>query len=112
MKLDWKQLQEIGEGVGKDFLEVIKPYLPALARGTPEIFEGFIKHLNDGDFAKIDEMLYSRMTLEERGKLEAAVYLDAYKAARARFERKELYKEIAQKLLLRIVIKVATGGVL
>lgn len=112
MELDWKQLSELGEGIGKDFLEVVKPYLPVLARSGHEVFEGFVRHLNDKDFTSIDRELYALMTQEERRKLEEDVLSDAYKAALSKFERKELFKEIAQKMLIRIAIKVATGGIL
>lgn len=112
MEIDWKQLSELGEGIGKDFLEVVKPYLPVLARSGHEVFDGFVRHLNDKDFTAIDRELYALMTLEERRKLEEDVLSDAYAAALAKFERKELLKEIAQKMLIRIAIKVATGGVL
>jgi hypothetical protein len=112
MEIDWEELQEIGGKMGKDFLEVIKPYLPVLARSGPDFFEGFIKHLNDGEFTAIDALMYEKMTLQERAALEQAVYSDAYQATLKKFERKELFKEVAQKVLLRIVIRVATGGVL
>lgn len=112
MEIDWEELQEIGGRAGKDFLEVVKPYLPMLARSGPDLFEGFVKHLNDGEFAKIDAMMYEGMTPKEREELERAVYSDAYQAALKKFERKELFKEIAQKVLLRLIIRVATGGVI
>ena len=112
MELNWKELSDLGEGLGKDFLEVVKPYLPVLARSGHEVFEGFIVNLTNKNFVAIDRELYALMSPEERLKLEQAVYSDAYKAALAKFERIELVKEIALKLVIRIAIKVATGGVL
>jgi len=111
MAIDWQQIWDVADETGRDVLSVIKPYLPALARQGPEIWEGFIRHLNDNNFEEIDKMMYARMTLEERARLEAEVYSDAWAATKARFERKELYKEVAQRLLLRVLLKLATGGI-
>jgi len=108
--IDWKQIWDWADDTGKDVLKIIKPYLPALAKQGPEIWEGFIKHLNDKDFTKIDQMMYQKMSPDERAELEAQVYEGGYQAAMARFKRKELYKEVAQKILLRILLKLATGG--
>lgn len=112
MEIDWNELSKVGEGVGKDFLEVIKPYLPVLARSGHDLFEGFVAHLGKGDFESIDRDLYALMTVREREELERAVYADAYQAALAKFRNIQLLKEILLKLVVRLAIKVATGGVL
>ena len=111
MSINWEQIVDAADETGKDILSVIKPYLPALAREGPDVWEGFIKHLNDDDFTKIDEMMYGKMTQPERRELELEVLKDAYQASKARFRRKGIYKEVAQKLLIRILLRVATAGI-
>ncbi len=110
MQIDWKQIWDLADEVGKDVLTIIRPYLPALAKQGPDVWEGFVKYLNNGDFVSIDELMYSKMLTAERDALELQIYSDAYQAALAKYKRKELYKEVAQKILLNILLKLATGG--
>lgn len=107
MPLDWTKLSEVGDSVGEDMLRIVKPYLPALAREGPEVFEGFIKHMSDSNFDEIDKLMYSKLTVEERRVLEDQVYQDAHAAAEARFSRIKLTKEIAFRAVLAIVLRVA-----
>jgi hypothetical protein len=107
MPLDWTKLEEVGDGVGEDLLRIVKPYLPALAREGPDVFEGFIKHMSDSNFVEIEKLMYSKLTSEERRELEDQVYKDAHAAAEARFRRIKLTKEIAFRAALAIVLRVA-----
>jgi len=104
MALDWNKIGDVADEVGEDILAIIKPFLPALKREGEELFEGFIKHLLDKDYDKIDRMMYEKMTIEERRELEDAVLRDARDAVRARFRRKELTKQILTKALIRIAL--------
>lgn len=110
MNIDWQQIWDLADETGKDVLSIIRPYLPVLAKQGPDVWEGFIKHLNDGDFSSIDRLMYFKMSETERVDLELQIYEGAYQAALARYKRKELYKEVAQKILLNILLKLATGG--
>jgi hypothetical protein len=112
MAIQWDELLDAAEDTGKDVLSVLKPYLPALAREGPDIYEGFIKHLKDGNFKEIDLLLYEKMTAEERLELEAEVYKDAYAAAEAKFRQKELMKDILLKVVVRLALKAATAGII
>lgn len=104
MALDWNKIGEVADEVGSDVLSVIKPFLPALKREGEDLFEGFVKHLLDKDFSKIDQLMYEKMTIPERRELEDDVYKDARAAAEARFRRKELTKQILMKALLRVAL--------
>lgn len=84
-------------------LDVVKPYLPALARASTEVYEGFIKHLGDKNWTSIDQLMYERMTLEERRELEKEVVAGVRDAAQAQFDRKELTKEILTKIAIRLL---------
>jgi hypothetical protein len=110
MQLDWSDLLQMAGVEGKELLELLKPYLPALAREGPDVYDGFISHLRDGDFELIDQMLYEKMSLEERRALEEQVYKDAYEATAAKFRRKELAKEILFRVTVNLALKLATGG--
>lgn len=109
MALDWGKLEQIGETGGKEFLDIIKPYLPALARQGPEVFEGFVKHMMDKDWAAVDALMYERMTIEERRDLEDQAISGARAAAQAKFDRIQLAKDIGFKIALRILMTVALG---
>jgi len=104
--IDLNQLESIADDLGKDLLRIIKPYLPALGRASREIFDGFIKHMGDANWAEVSKLMYSRMTIPERRKLEEEVYKDAYTAALARFTRKKLTKDIMLRVALSLLTKV------
>lgn len=108
--MDWRSLYAEADDLGKDLMSVVKPYLPVLAREGPEFFEGFIKNLRKGDFEKIDQSMYAKMSSEERVILETEVLQGAFEATRAKFRRKELIKEIGLKIMIRVLMRVATGG--
>jgi len=100
MAIDWTQF----DAVGSDMLDLIKPYLPALAREGPDVFEGFIKNLINKDWGAIDKDMYARMTPEERLELDKQVIGDAYKAAQARYRQIQLSKEILLKVVIRLAL--------
>lgn len=106
MAIDWAQISTIADETGRDVLRIVKPYLPALAREGKEVFEGFVRHLWDQDWAQIDALMYAKMTLEERRELEADVYKDAHAAVLAKFTRKELARELLFKAVMSLIIKV------
>ena len=108
-KIDWDVLIDGAEDYGKNILEVVKPFVPALAREGPDVYEGFLKHLYDQDFESIDKLMYTKMTPEERRKLEDEVLKGAVDAARARFRQRQLAKDILFKVLLRVLIMAVAG---
>jgi hypothetical protein len=107
--INWEELLAGADDYGKNILEVVKPFAPALAREGPDIYEGFIRHLYDQDFEAIDALMYAKMTPEERRKLEDEVLKGAMDAARAKFRQRKLVKEIMFKVLLRVLIMAAVG---
>lgn len=111
MAIQWDEVLDAAEENGKDVLSVLKPYLPALAREGKDVYEGFIKHLKDGDFKEIDKLLYQKMTPAERKELEEDVYKDAFAAAEAKYRQKELMKDILLKIVVRLALKAATAGI-
>ena len=106
MPIDWKALESVASTESKDLLKLLKPYLPALTRAGQDVVDGFVKHLMDKNWAQIDQLMYTKMTPEERLELEDEVLADAYDAAVARFEHIQLSKDIAFKLLLNLVLKL------
>ncbi len=109
MATNWDALFDKFDDAGKEMLGILKPYLPALAREGPDLFDGFIKHFKDQDWAKIDALMYAKMTLEERRELEEQVYQDARAAAEAKYRRTEMLKDIAFKVALRAILLVLAG---
>jgi hypothetical protein len=107
--INWDDLLSGAEDYGKNILEVVKPFAPALAREGPDIYEGFIRHLQDQDFEAIDRQMYTLMTPEERRHLEDDVLKGAVDAARAKFRQRKLAKDIMFKVLLRVLIMAAVG---
>jgi hypothetical protein len=106
------ELLDVLEDSGKEVLGILKPYLPALGRVGEDVYEGFLKHLFNADWTKIDRLMYEHMTEAERDELDQEVYKDAYYATAAKYRRKELIKEVLTKVAIRIAIKLATAGVL
>lgn len=106
MPINWGQLENMASAEAKDLWTVLKPYMPALSRSGQDVVDGFVKHLRDKDWAKIDELMYMRMTPEERRELEDQVVADARAAAQARFDRIQLEKDILFKLALNLILKV------
>lgn len=107
--IDWDDLFDKADDFGKELIDVVKPFGPALAREGPDVYEGFIKHLFDKDFEKIDQLMYSRMTSEERKKLDLQVTDGVVDAARAKFRRRKLVKDVMFKVLLRALILASVG---
>jgi len=109
MATDWNALLNKFDDAGKEMLDVLKPYLPVLAREGPDLFDGFIKHFKDQNWAKIDELMYAKMTREERRELENQVYRAARDATAAKYRRQEILKDIAFKVALRAILLVIAG---
>lgn len=89
----------------KDLLRILGPYLPALQRATDQVYEGFLRHFNNAEFEEVDKLMYEHMTSAERAQLFDVVTQDARAAALAKFERKELAKELAWKILINLLLK-------
>lgn len=107
--IDWDDIFDKADDFGKELIDVIKPFGPALAREGNDVYEGFIKHLFDKDFEKIDQFMYSRMTPDERKKLDLQVTAGVCDAARAKFKRRKLAKDVLFKVLLRALILASVG---
>jgi hypothetical protein len=106
MSIDWSALETLASGEVKDLWKILRPYLPALARSGQDVVDGFVKHLLNKEWTQIDQLMYQNMTPEERRELEDEVLADARDAAAARFDRIQLEKDIAFKLLLNLVLKL------
>jgi len=104
MAFDWDQVLEVAEDSGKELLDLLKPYIPALKREGKEVYEGFLKHLFDADWEAIDRQMYEHMTPEEREVLDSQVYKDAIQATRAKFRQKELVREVMFRVSLRLLM--------
>ena len=107
MGLTDAQVATLGE-VGVALFQSIQPYLPALARATPAVFEGFIAHLRDKDWAAVDRLLYEQMTPAERHRLEDQVYKDAMQAARDKYDRIKLEKDALMSFAIKAVMLALT----
>src|SRR5690348_10799946 len=94
MAIDFNALTNLVPGLGQDLLQVLLPYLPALARSGEEVYTGFVQHFLNKDWAAIDELMYELMTPEERKALQDQVYADAVAAAQAKYDNIQLTKEI------------------
>lgn len=105
------ELSLAAEGIGSDLIAVIKPYLPALAREGPDVYDGFIKSLLNKDFVAIDALMYDKMTLEERSALLDEVYADGLAAARAQFSRHQLTNDILFKVTLAILARLVVAAI-
>ena len=104
MTIDWDRLSQAGGEIGSEILDIIKPFLPALKREGPDIFDGFVKHLLNKEYDQIDRLMYERMTVAERRELEDEVLVGARSAAEAKFRQRELTKEILMKVAIRLVL--------
>ena len=102
MPIDWSKL----DAIGSDMLDLLKPYLPTLAKQGPDFFDGFVKKFINKDWPAIDEQMYALMSKEERRELEDKVLNDAYKAAKMRYNNIQLSKEILTKVLIRLALSV------
>jgi hemoglobin-like flavoprotein len=109
MAVNWDDLLGVADEYGTAILDVIKPFAPALAREGPDLYEGFIAHLFQQDFEAIDRLMYPKMTDDERSKLEAEVLAGAVAAARAKYRRIQLAKDVMFKVLLRVLIMASVG---
>lgn len=89
----------------KDLLRILGPYIPALQRASEQVYEGFFRHFNNAEFEEVDKLMYEHMTESERKELFDVVTQDARAAALAKFERKELAKELAWKILINLLLK-------
>lgn len=104
MAIDWDQILDVAEENGKELLDLLKPYIPALKREGKEVFEGFLKHLFNADWARIDQHMYAHMRPEERDVLDSNVYKQSLQAARAKFQQKELVREVLFRVCLRLLM--------
>lgn len=111
-QINWTDVEASAKDIGGDLLAILKPYLPALVREGPDVYVGFIQHLSDGNWEQIDQLMYAKMTLEERHKLEDQVYQGLLAAAKAKYRQKELIKEVGFKIFMNLLLRVATGGLL
>ncbi len=106
MAIDWNVLEKTVIEEGKDFLVVVKPYLPALKRSGTAVFTDFVKHLTNKNFDEIDKLMYKSMSKVERAALEKSVLDDAYQAAMDNVAERKMTKEIGFKIALSILTKV------
>lgn len=107
MSIDWNTLVANAHSTGDEFIPIVRPYLPALGRAGIGVFNGFMCHLLDKDWAAIDSLMYEHMTLTERRDLEDETLQRLRQAAIDRAERIELTKDICFKLALRILMTLA-----
>lgn len=106
MAINWDTIEKITDGAGKDFLVIVKPYLPALARAGQGLFDGFIKHAMDRDWASVNKLMYEHMTTTERRELEDQAIADLRQAAIDRYDRIELTKDLGFKLALKVIMLI------
>ena len=104
MPLDWTALGDAVGSDGADLMGVLKPYLPALAREGQGVFDGFLKHTMEKDWAELDKLMYQRMTVEERRELDTEVLSGARQACIDKVNRIQLAKDIGFKIALRLLM--------
>ncbi len=104
MNININDFENLVSPYGKAAWTVLMPFIPALVRSGPEVYEGFIAHLNDADWESIDKLMYARMTVEERRQLEDQVYQDAYDAVLAHHDQVELIKNLALQMFIKLAM--------
>ena len=106
MAIDYNQLMSAAEGVGKDFFTILKPYLPLLGRSSKPFVEEFLTRAVNKDWPAIDKLAYKAMSPAERKELQKQVLSDAVQAAKDKYERKEMVKDVLLKSVLSLVVKL------
>ncbi len=92
MSIDWNSFVSLATKEGQEVLEILRPYLPALAREGPDVYEGFMTRLDRDDWDGINQYMFARMTPKERADFLERTYQDARQATLAKYRRKELYE--------------------
>lgn len=112
MNVSLQDIEALATGSEADLLAVVKPYLPALAREGADLYNAFLKHLFDRNWAAIDGLMYEKMLPEERAALEQEVLGDAYSAAMARYNGIQLTTAILKDVAVKLLIKILVGSAL
>ncbi len=110
--LTWTDLLAIAGTEGQDLLTIMMPFLPALATASEEVYVGFIQNLGQGELEANVRLMYPLMSVQQREVLESQVYKDLVEATQAQVDRSKLLKDIALKIAIGLIIKIATAGVL
>jgi hypothetical protein len=111
MAIDWSSLNAAIGADGVDIINVVLPFIPALARSGEEVYAGFLEHLGNADWDGITELMYQHMTVPEREALEEVTYQAAFEATQAKYDNTELMKTIAIKIVIGLLLRLATGGI-
>ena len=84
--------------------QALLPFIPALLREGPEVYAGFLEHFGKADWVAIDQLMYEKMTFEERRVLESQVYLDAVDAVQAHVDQIALIQSVALQVLVKLAM--------
>jgi hypothetical protein len=109
--LSWDGLLELAEESGREALDILLPYLPALFRAGAGTFNKFVAHLEAGELDEINAMMWDKMTRDEQQMLDQQIYSSGYQAALSKHRNTELMRKVLVKVAIRIAMKVATGGI-
>lgn len=100
--VDLTSLNSITGAIGMDLITALQPYMSTLAREGQVVYDEFIQHFLNKDWARVDALMYARMTQDERDKLSAQVTANVRQAALDSIERATLTQEILLKVLIAL----------
>lgn len=109
--LSWADLVTIAGTDGEDLLAILEPYIPALITASDQVYIGFLQNLGQGNLEGLTTLMYGSMAVKDRELLEAQVYKDLVTATQAKADRATLFKEIAFKLAMDLILAIASGGI-
>lgn len=85
-------------------VSTLRPYIPALQRMGVEFYEDVIRDAIAGDWETFDEKLWVKMTEDERDAASDALLAEARDAVDRAYERDQLAKELAFKLVGSVLV--------
>ena len=111
VSFSWADLVTIAGTDGEDLLAILEPYIPALITASDQVYIGFLQNLGQGNLEGLTTLMYGSMAVKDREHLEAQVYKDLVTATQAKADRATLFKEIAFKLAMDLILAIASGGI-
>ena len=84
-------------------VQSIAPYVPALQRNGMSFYEDVLKYAVQGQWAEADCVAWGKMTDEERDNLASSVLDEARNAVDREYEREQLAKEVALKIVISLL---------
>lgn len=80
-------------------VQALMPYIPAIKRSGEGLFNDVVKSAISGDWDNVNQVAWRHMTEDERDAASNALLKEAQDAVDRAYEREQLAKEIAFKLV-------------